>query len=171
MPALKELDAKWRKITSDESLEMFEKKYPNVLAMFDAQAVYSAIASYIKIEGLPEDVKADFSEISLCKFTEEAFLTLLKRGVLDQFLAFKREDKLPPEVDRELDQMEVSAGHKQAAPVIDPLKEAKDKQDRLLAECVADYRGGLDGRSFRAKWMGNPQHRQVYEAAIAAGKI
>lgn len=167
MPHLKELDAQWRKITSDEALEMFEKKYPNVLAMFDAQSIYTAIASYIRIEGFPESVKADFSEISLCKFTEQAFLTLLKRGVLDQFLAFKRDDQLPPEVEKELDKMEISAGFKQAPPKIDPKQAEKD----LLAECVADYKGGLDGRRFQAKWMCNPVHRRVYEAAIAAGRI
>lgn len=166
MPHLKELNVQWRKITSDESLEMFEKRYPNVLAMFDAQAVYSAIASFINIEGLPEDVKADFSEISLCKFTEQAFLTLLKRGVLDQFLAFKRDDQLPPEVEKELDKMEISAGFKTAPPVVDP----NAAHNAALDQCVKDYRS-MDGAHFKMKYMNLPSQRAIFDAAIAAGRI
>jgi hypothetical protein len=166
MAKLSELDSSLKEIVSETAADLFEKRYPNVLAMFDANPVYSAIASYIRIEGLPEAVKDDFTPNTVVKFTEKAFLELLRRNALDQFVRIKFDTGLPPEVEKELDAMEISAGYKQAPPKVDP----KAAQNAAIDQCVADYRS-MDGAHFKMKYMNIPSQRAIFDQAIAAGKI
>ena len=97
-----ELNTDWQSIISTDALEFFEEQYPNLLVCFDTGAVYSAIASYFCLEGLSQAIKDDFTPGTLCNATEQAFLTLLRRGALDHLIKIK---PLPPLAQEELDEM------------------------------------------------------------------
>src|SRR4029077_20802794 len=130
-------DAKWRQIFAEESAECFESRYPNLLACFDVGRVFNAIGNVLKIDGLPDFVREDYSIETIVKATEEAFLALLKRGALDGFI---RVTPLPEAAQKELDSM---AG---IAPVeVDPEVEQRNSQRAALDEVVSDYRK-LDSR-------------------------
>jgi len=161
---ISETGPKLKEVIAIESADLFESRHPNLLVCFDTGRVFTAIASYFQIEGLPQLVADDFSCPTLCKATEDAFLTLLKRGALDEFV---RVHPLPEAAQAELDKM---AGV--ASPVNDPVVDARVAQAASVDECVADFRGKLDSRSFRSKWLsGDPTRRAIYEGAIAAGRI
>jgi hypothetical protein len=159
-----EVGPKLKEVIAIESADLFESRWPNLLVCFSTGDVFSAIASYLRIEGLPQSVKDDFSCPTLCKATEGAFLTLLKRGALDEFV---RVNPLPPAAQAELDAMSGVIN-----TIVDPAVEARASQIEALDEVVSDFRGGLNSRDFRNKWMaGEPTRRTVYEAAIASGRI
>lgn len=159
-----EIGPKLKGIIAEESAELFESRWPNLLACFSVGDVFSAIASYLRIEGLSQEMQDDFSCPTVCKATEDAFLALLRRGALDEFV---RVNPLPPAAQQELDNM---SG---VAPVlVDPVVEARTAQAKALDECVLDFRGRLDSRSFRTKWLsGSAERRAIYESACASNRI
>lgn len=153
-----ELDPQWQSIISNDALEFFEQQYPNLLVCFDTGAVYSAIASYFRVEGLSEVMKDDFTPGTLCKETEQAFLTLLRRGALDHLAKIK---PLPALAQEELDEMGGVA-----PAVIDSATQARQRDAEAIQECSRDNRV-MDSRSFRLKYS-TPAGRAIFEKAIAA---
>lgn len=147
---------KLKSVISSEAAELFETRWANLLSCTDAGRVYSAVASYFTIEGLPQFVRDDFSILTLCKATEDAFLTLLKRGALDDHMKVV---PLPPLAQAELDKL---AG---VAPVVTLVADPREAQAAAIAQCVEDFRS-LDSRAFKSKWMDRPSQRAVYEKAI-----
>jgi hypothetical protein len=159
-----EMGPKLKGIIATESAELFETRWPNLLSCFSAGDVFYAIGSYLQIEGLPQEVRDDYSCATVCKATEDAFVTLLKRGALDGFV---RVNPLPPAAQNELDTM---CGI--AKPAANPAAEARASQMSSIDECVTDFRGRLDSRAFKNKWMtGDPARKEIYESAIAAGRV
>src|SRR5258706_11455163 len=110
-----EIGPKLKEVIATESAELFETRWPNLLACFSAGDVFYAIGSYLQIEGLPTEVRDDYSCNTVCKCTEDAFVTLLKRGALDEFV---RVNPLPPAAQQELDRMSGIAN-----PAADPVVE------------------------------------------------
>lgn len=149
-------------IVSSESAELFETRWPNLLVCFSVGDIFSTLGDYFRVEGLPQEVQGDFSCATLCKATEDAFLTLLNRGALD---AFVRVTPLPPAAQEELDRM---AGIMN--PITDTAADAREVQRAAVAECARDYRS-LEGSQFKQKWMNLIGPRSVYDAAICAGVI
>src|SRR5579864_2558380 len=97
-----EVGPKLKSVISEESAELFETRWPNLLACFSAGDVFRAIGSYLQIEGLPQEVLDDYSCATICKATQDAFIILLTRGALDEFVAV---NPLPPAAQQELDLM------------------------------------------------------------------
>jgi hypothetical protein len=147
---------KLKSVISSEAAELFESRSPNLLACTDAGQIYSAIASYFTFEGLPQFVRDDFSILTLTKATEDAFLTLLKRGALDEHMKVV---PVPPLAQSELDKL---AG---VAPAVAPAADPRVEQAAAVAQCAEDFKS-LGARSFKAKWMNNPTQRAIYEKAI-----
>ena len=151
---------------SRSALEVFEQRACNLMATFDADAVYNAIASLMRLEGIPEDVKANFCLDSLLLVTQRAFLTLLNRGGLDSLVRFPvGPDSL---AQQELDAMNLAVngnsipdatGDSTLAFVPNPID-----------QCVTDFRD-LRSHEFKQKWMNNPERRAIYDAAINQGAI
>jgi hypothetical protein len=159
-----EIGPKLKSIIAEESAELFETRWPNLLACFSAGEIFRVIGSYLQIEGLPQEVLDDYSCATVCKATQDAFITLLTRGALDEFVAV---NPLPPAAAAELDRM---AGV--APALIDPVIEARTARATALDECVLDFRGRLDARAFKNKWLtGDPTRRAVYESACAPNRI
>jgi hypothetical protein len=159
---MESLDSKWRGIISSEGAELFESRYPNLLVCYDVGAVFTAIGSYFRLEGLPESVTEDFSPDTIAKATADAFLILLNRGALDGFL---RMDPIPQAAQDELNKM---SG---IAPAITDLKAvALIAQNSKIDECAADFKK-LNSRSFKMHWMTSPERQAIFESACAAGRI
>jgi hypothetical protein len=149
-------------IISDRAAKVFESRYPNLLVCFSVGDVFSALASYFRVEGLPQD--SEFNVPNLVKATESGFLELLRRGAFDPFV---KVTPLPEAAQVELDRM---AGISPKA--VDPRAESRASQAFAFDECISDFRGRLDSRAFRNKWLaGDPARRAIYENVIAAGRI
>jgi hypothetical protein len=160
---LSELDKKWIAIISSEAESLFMETYANALAVFDTPSVVKAVEAFYKLEGFPEAVLEDFNPATICRSMSEVFTTLLGRGALDEFVRIDP----TPEAQTELDRM---AGIEKQ--VVDHVAEARASQNADIDECAADFRGRIDSRAFRNKWMtGEPTRRAIYESAIAAGRI
>jgi hypothetical protein len=158
---LSELDRKWIAIISSEAESMFMETYANGLAVFDTPGVVKVVVAYYQLEGFPEYVLEDFNPATISRSMGEIFTILLRRGALDEFV---RMDPTP-EAESELNKMAGIENH-----VIDPAAQARDAQVTAMDECAKDYRS-LGGERFKQKWMSLPARRQIYESAIAAGRI
>jgi hypothetical protein len=159
---IEETAPNFKSIIATEAAETFELRWPSLLVCFSVSDVFFTIGEYFKLEGLPKEVRDDYSIAKLVAATESAFLELLKRGALRDFV---RVSPLPEPAQAELDKM---AGV--GAPEIDPILEAREAEAAAIATCVEDYRR-LDGRSFKSRYLSTPAGRQIYETAISQGKI
>jgi hypothetical protein len=152
---------------SRSTLEAFEDQNANLMATMDATAVYTAIASFLRIEGL-EEIKDNFDLKSLLRITQRAFLTLLNRGALDSFNRF-------PEgpgslAQQELDAMNLAVNGEALIPDATGDSSTKDLTPDPIAECATDFHV-LGSKDFKQKWMSNSDRRAIYDTAISQGAI
>jgi len=71
-----------------EASALFDKTYSDLVVCFDVDRLYHLIGDEIRISGLPEEVKKNFSIQSLVLETEKAFVRLLDRGALTPIQRF-----------------------------------------------------------------------------------
>jgi hypothetical protein len=71
-----------------EASAFFDKTYSDLVVCFDVDRLYHLIGDEIRISGLPEEVKKNFSIKSLVLETEKAFVRLLDRGALTPIQRF-----------------------------------------------------------------------------------
>ena len=143
-------------IVSERAAKIFEDKYPNLLVCFTVGDVFSAIASFFRLGGLPKD--AEFTVPNLVKATEEAFKALLMRGALNEF------QRVPPPIpdaaQRELDKL---FGVEEPDPATDA-QAAQNAHKALIDEAARDWRT-LGSRDYKAKWMNTDERRAISEEA------
>ena len=167
MASLKNTDGRTREITSGASAEIFEERWPNLLACFDMGRVYSSIATYIRTYGFPVKVLDDYSVENVVEFTEQAFLDLLNRDALDEYL---RVSSLPSLAQSELDEM-AGVAEPEGNPVLARVIAAVNAHDAAraaqVAQCMADIRT-MPAGDLRRKWGQRPEKLEIFEEAQAA---
>jgi hypothetical protein len=154
---------------SRSALEIFEQRAANLLASLDATSVYTAIATFMRLEGIPENVKANFNLDSLLKTTQRAFLTLLQRKALDSFVRFP----ISPEGQEELDRMNAEAYDTGAdADNSTPTSTAPSATPEQLLEAlvVEDWRT-LPAADIRKKKATVPGYAAAVERVVESGQI
>jgi hypothetical protein len=142
-------------IVSRRAGDEFEKRYANLLQSFDVNAVYSAIAAFLRLQ---EQLKPeDFTVPAILARTEEGFRQLLQRGALSQFQKF---DTLPAAAQVELDQLFGIDEAETAAQ--EHVAQISQHQDQI-AQCAKDWRA-LPSADFKRKWPRH-EHQATIEAA------
>jgi hypothetical protein len=147
-------------IVAKRAATVFEETYPNLLACFDVESVFSAIASVFRLDGGPTGDAFNVPNVVIA--TEEAFKKLLMRGALNEF------QRVPPPIpeaaQRELDKL---FGEDEIDPVIEAREaHAAEISTRqvLINEAAKDWRS-MGTREYRSKWMMSPERQAIAEAA------
>jgi hypothetical protein len=155
---------------SRSALQVFEERACNLMATFDADAVYNAIASLMRLEGIPEDLKANFSLDSLLLVTQRAFLTLLDRGALDSLVRFKvGPDSL---AQQELDAMNLSVnGTTPDTTTTSNASTPTDTPEQLLEALVIKDWQALPAAEIRKKKATIAGYATAIERACESGQI
>jgi hypothetical protein len=130
-----------------EASALFDKTYSDLLVCFDVDRLYHLIGDEIRISGLPEDVKKNFSVQSLVQETEKAFVRLLERGALSSIQRFGLTD----EAQKQIEDMKARAnsrprgtmktgGQKEVTPQAPQSRWANLTQDQFDAMPVRESR-------------------------------
>jgi hypothetical protein len=164
MAKLSELDPVLIEIISERAEKLWQKTYPDALALFDTSPTVNLVKTEIMLSGgFPDFVVNDFTATTLLRCLSETFVKLLKRGALDAY------QRLEPtsEAKAQIDQM---AGLAPAS--VDPEVEARNTHKALADECVGDYKGGMAQSDFKKKWLGpDPMRRAVFQQIANSGRI
>jgi hypothetical protein len=152
--------------------EMFEDRVKNLISCFDATQVYNAMAALVRLNGLTDELKENFTVSTLCRATCENFLTLLSRGALDTFLRFP----ITQIAQEELDKLAAEFGHGQTS-VPDATGDSSSDTtpaptaEELLAKQVVQDWNSLPAADIRKKRTNIPGYAAAVENAVAAGHI
>jgi len=147
-------------VSSDAS-ELFERLYADLIACFDSNEFWKAMAAEAKTAGLSEHVCQNFTLQNLLLEAEKHFLALLDRGALTglQRFGLTEESKAQiTKIENKVNVATVATTPLSATPVIKSEVET----------CAEDFKA-LPSRQFSAKWLG--VKRTIYEQCFQEGRI
>jgi len=142
-------------IVADRAASFFEQRFRNLLVCFDAGSVFSAIASFLRLqEPLNEE---NFTVPAVVERTEEAFRQLLQRGALNQF------QRIPSPIP-ELAQKELDTLFGATEEDVEDEQSALVSQHQVQVEqCAKDWRA-LPTADFKRKWPARDHESTIQEA-------
>src|SRR5579862_373768 len=140
-------------IIADRSANIFEERYPNLLACFDVGSVFSSIAAAFRLDGGPTG--DDFTVPNVVAATENIFKQLLMRGALNEFQRVA--SPIPEAAQRELDKLFGAA----EADTVAEAQAAQVSECQVQVEQIARDWRGLPTADFKQKW---PSHK--FQAVI-----
>jgi hypothetical protein len=145
-------DAQIKEVSQKASKE-FDRLYANFIACFDSAKFWETLGDEIRIAGLSEQTKKNFSVANLMKDTEGAALALLERGAFNSVQRFG----LTTEAEEEINKLKaaVHPTQKPAGPeptsltrwstlTQEQLDAMPARQSRELYKADADFRAAFD---------------------------